>query len=99
MKGIRLAVMGAMTFFIFSCGEKQEQKIEINKVESHHHEASTGNLKVKVDNTLDPICEMKTAEHLSDTVHYNGKVFGFCSKGCKETFAENPEKYVSNTGK
>lgn len=29
------------------------------------------------------------------TVTYNGKVYGFCCKGCTAKFAANPEKYLS----
>lgn len=50
-------------------------------------------LDVEVDNEIDPICGMKTAESLSDTVHYHGQVLGFCSPYCKQTFQGDPEKY------
>lgn len=90
-------MVGIVSFLFASCDTKKEETIEIHKVEENQMETSQ-NLQVKVDNKIDPICEMVTAEHLSDTIHYNGKVLGFCSKGCKEMFAENPEKYVFNLG-
>ena len=43
----------------------------------------------------DPICEMKVDQTVTDTAHYNGKLYGFCSESCKESFKENPAKYVS----
>jgi YHS domain-containing protein len=94
MKEIKFLTGFAMFLMIFSCAEKENAVIEINKVEDHVTETSE-TLKVKVDNELDPICDMVTAEYLSDTLHYKGQVIGFCSKGCKETFAENPGKYFS----
>jgi YHS domain-containing protein len=42
----------------------------------------------------DVVCEMKVDQTVEDTVHYAGKVFGFCGASCKETFQENPGKYV-----
>lgn len=49
---------------------------------------------IKVVNTLDPICQMKTAEFLKDTALYKGKTYGFCSDYCKKEFKKNPAKYV-----
>ncbi len=55
---------------------------------------NNGNIKnVKVVNTLDPICKMKTAMSLSDTAIYKNKTYGFCSKSCKAAFKKNPAKY------
>ncbi|MET3731911.1 YHS domain-containing protein [Moheibacter stercoris] len=87
-----IALVGVLSLVFISCDNKKEETIEINKVDEHQMEASQ-KLNVEVDNKIDPICEMVTAEYLSDTLHYNGKVIGFCSKGCKEMFAENPGKY------
>lgn len=92
MKKYICVLVGVFSLILVSCDNKKEETIEINKVEEHQMESSQ-NLNVQVDNKIDPICEMVTAEYLSDTLHYNGKVIGFCSKGCKEMFAENPGKY------
>ena len=46
---------------------------------------------------VDPVCKMKVkkrkAKFKSD---YNGKTYYFCAKGCKESFDENPEKYLGS---
>ena len=42
----------------------------------------------------DPICGMKADDAKSDTVHYKGTVYAFCSKGCKEEFVKNPESHL-----
>lgn len=42
----------------------------------------------------DPVCEMKVDQTAADTVHYGGKIYGFCGPSCKESFQENPAKYV-----
>ena len=41
-------------------------------------------------------CGMKftSAEDVKDTMTYNGKLYGFCSKECKESFAADPKKFI-----
>ena len=45
-------------------------------------------------NETDFICDMKVVPEFQDTCHYKGKVYAFCSESCKETFLENPDKYL-----
>ncbi len=44
---------------------------------------------------VDLICDMKVERSAEDTAHYQGKIYGFCSESCKESFQENPSKYTS----
>jgi YHS domain-containing protein len=44
-----------------------------------------------VDNKKDPSCGMPVTAGIEDTVHYNGKVYGFCSEECKQAFLKNPD--------
>lgn len=45
---------------------------------------------------IDPVCGMtvdpKTAAGISE---YQGKVYYFCSLGCKKDFDKEPEKYIN----
>ena len=47
---------------------------------------------------IDPVCGMevdpKTAEFKSI---YHGKMYYFCSRGCKNDFEKDPEKYINPT--
>jgi YHS domain-containing protein len=43
-----------------------------------------------VDNKKDPNCGMPVSAGIADTVHYNGKVYGFCSDECRDAFLKNP---------
>lgn len=43
----------------------------------------------------DLVCGMKIERDAEDTLHYQDKIYGFCSESCKETFQENPQKWVS----
>ena len=40
-------------------------------------------------------CGMPLAAGLEDTAHYQGKVYGFCSTECKQTFLKDPQKYLA----
>lgn len=92
MKKTTILAITILSIISISCGEKKE--VEVKKADDKMMHAAH-NLDVKVDNKFDPICEMETADHVSDTIHYQGKVYGFCSSGCKEEFAKNPEQYLS----
>lgn len=44
-----------------------------------------------VDNKQDPSCGMPLTAGIGDTVHYKGKVYGFCSDECKQIFLKNAD--------
>jgi YHS domain-containing protein len=46
-----------------------------------------------VDYKKDPACGMPLTAELEDTTRYKGKLYGFCSKECKEEFLKDPEGY------
>ncbi|MGL5236393.1 MAG: YHS domain-containing protein [Empedobacter falsenii] len=87
-----LIVLG---FTLFSCNKEQtkQENFEVKHV-SHEEMKAVTKLDVAVVNEVDPICGMKTADHLSDTANYQGKMYGFCSTMCKEEFLKNPEKHI-----
>ena len=44
----------------------------------------------QVDNKIDLSCGMPLTAGIEDTCHYMGKIYGFCSKECKDDFLKNP---------
>jgi YHS domain-containing protein len=48
-----------------------------------------------VDNKKDFACGMPVTAGISDTLHYEGKVYGFCSKECKDEFMKDPKGYLA----
>jgi YHS domain-containing protein len=60
----------------------------------HKKQKAPAKLNVKVVNEEDPICGMKTAQFLKDTLTYNKKLYGFCGTHCKEAFKKEPKKYI-----
>lgn len=76
---------------LFVAGCSQNPKVEMNSAVI----PGTDTLKKKftsdmVDNKKDPSCGMPVTAGIEDTVHYNGKVYGFCSDECKQQFLKNP---------
>lgn len=44
---------------------------------------------------IDPVCGMEVDEAEAPSMTYEGKTYYFCSMGCKRSFEEDPEQYVS----
>ena len=49
-----------------------------------------------VGNKIDPNCGMPVTAGIADTVHYQGKIYGFCSDECKQAFLKNPVALAKN---
>ncbi len=49
-----------------------------------------------VVNTKDYSCGMPTSAGISDTCHYEGKAYGFCSAECKAEFQKDPAKFIAS---
>ena len=47
-----------------------------------------------VDSKSDPVCGMPSTAGMQDTIHYQGKVIGFCSDECRNQFLKDPKKYT-----
>jgi len=43
---------------------------------------------------IDPVCGMRVTDETGLSVVYRGITYHFCSEGCKNTFQENPTKFV-----
>jgi len=43
---------------------------------------------------VDPVCRMKIGEDTAQKCEYMGKTYYFCSKGCRERFEKEPERYL-----
>jgi transcriptional regulator GlxA family with amidase domain/YHS domain-containing protein len=50
---------------------------------------------IALDSDIDPVCNMNIKGTHADTILYKGKVYGFCSAICKESFKNDPEKFLS----
>lgn len=73
-------------FLLFACNQPNNT----NQVNS----AVTPVAEAKFANENDFVCGMKVLPDYTDTCHYQGKVYGFCSQSCKEEFQAAPETYL-----
>ena len=50
--------------------------------------------QLKIVNVNDPVCGMPTLRGFDDTTLFQGKLIGFCSRECKDSFEKNPAAFV-----
>ena len=43
-----------------------------------------------------PVCGMNVDKGAADTSDYEGRIYRFCSPECKETFQEDPQRFVGD---
>jgi YHS domain-containing protein len=78
-------------FVFFSC-QKSPDKQQIMTEEAMQHQNDFKD--ISLDNSVDFICNMELSIGISDTSHFDGKIYGFCSKICKAEFKNNPQKFI-----
>jgi YHS domain-containing protein len=92
-----LSLLGqlALPGIFFSCNQKPNPETTsavINKSDSVQKKFTVS----MVDNKKDPSCGMPLTAGIEDTVHYDGKVYGFCSGECKQIFLKDPKTLAKN---
>jgi YHS domain-containing protein len=87
----------------FSCNENAKKEPVVEKantmVDSTVSKVDEAFKNVAFDSKRDFICGMPITAGVSDTAHFNNKVYGFCSKECKDEFMKNPATYVAAAAK
>jgi YHS domain-containing protein len=96
MKLLSIAACLALATLAISCNNTPQATTE-KPVDSAAtmpiEEKYTANI---VDNKKDPTCGMPVTAGISDTMHYNNKVLGFCASECKAEFAKNAAKNIAS---
>lgn len=89
------------TLFVAACNTPSDKSTtqEINTPDSLVMTAKpTDSLSVytaeMLDSKKDHVCGMPVSAGISDTAHYKGKAYGFCSRECKDEFVLAPEKFI-----
>lgn len=103
MKKYSFAVMTALLMSTVSCVDNSNTE-NTNTEHSHDdhaghshddHAGHSHDAPTQAAGAIDPVCKMeKTAEWTEYSVS-NSDTTWFCSPHCKESFAKNPEKYLS----
>lgn len=92
---IHITTLLILVGIFFSCNQKpntETKSVAINKSDSVQKKFTAS----MVDNKKDPSCGMPLTAGIEDTVHYNGKVYGFCSDECKQIFLKDPKTLAKN---
>ena len=91
MKSMARIILIALVAMNFSCGAGNQAKESADQVTSSPAVATdTAKAKlfehVQFASKYDTSCGMPLSAGVEDTLHLNDKVYGFCSKECKEDF-------------
>ena len=89
----RFTQLIVVTIVIASCNsaEAPTQDVVDTTAQTSMEPAATSFPVSMVNNKKDPTCGMPVTAGISDPAHYDNKVLGFCSAGCKEEFLKNPK--------
>jgi YHS domain-containing protein len=90
----------SLLIVLFSCHHAADSKWAVkNDTMSSAATASTGVLpglkNLQFAYNRDPSCGMPLKAGLLDTTTYKGKLYGFCSKECKDEFLTDPAGYTA----
>ncbi len=85
---------------LMSCTQTSKKIIVTDTVNESFADSSISKVNeayknIAFDSKRDFICGMPITAGVSDTAHFNDKVYGFCSKECKDEFIKNPASYVA----
>lgn len=95
MKNALFAVILSGGLVFASCNNQSKEN-NVTKSDTPVANVDTAKFtSAMVDNKRDPSCGMPVSADIEDTVHYKGKVLGFCSKDCKDDFLKDPEKNIT----
>jgi len=95
-RGINLMAVTCSIFFMACGNESASTTTNMDSTSNTATQDSVISYDISlVDNKKDPTCGMPVTAGISDTAHYDNKVLGFCSEGCKEAFLKNPKANIA----
>lgn len=81
---------------LFSCEHPKVENVQLAALEAPQEVNLKNSIKEsQLALKKDPVCGMPAYKYLKDTALYKGKIYGFCSSGCKNKFKETPENYTA----
>ncbi len=94
---VLLMTLCLTAFSMINSGCNQQPQATVSPAVMQQKDSSAKKFTASmVDNKKDPNCGMPVTAGIADTVHYNGKVYGFCSDECKQAFLKNPAELAKN---
>ena len=89
---IRKSLFALLMLGALACSNNQETSNEVKQetMEMQEVAAEAKYTPDMVANTKDYTCGMPVTAGISDTCHYEGKAYGFCSAECMAEFKKDP---------
>ena len=86
-----------ISILLAACSSHSQKETSVENLKSIQSvEAPANNFaNVTFAATKDLNCGMPHSAGVEDTAHYKGKIYGFCSKECKDDFLKNPEAEIA----
>lgn len=81
-----LCCIGVVLLFACSNNKKQPDQLSVPEKVAMSDEAGITLTEGMLFSHTDTICGMDIGNEPEDTLTYHGKLFGFCSSGCKDDF-------------
>jgi len=86
-----LTISVLAVFALISCGHNANEQPKTKEMKSDSAVAAKKDFsKIQFASKLDYSCFMPLTAGVGDTAIIDGKVYGFCSKECKDDFMKNP---------
>ena len=85
-----------ISLFFTACSQNPKNQNAISNTKAEENLTAPENNYPGVDfaSRKDVACGMPLSAGVDDTAHYDGKIYGFCSTECKDSFMTNPQKYL-----
>ena len=88
----------AISIILFSCNQQTKKDAAFQSPAYAKSDTSKPKFtRDMVDNIKDPSCGMPLTAGIEDTLHYGGKIYGFCSDACRDEFKKNPREHAKTT--
>ncbi len=86
-----------ISIFFTACSHHSNNEKAVSKVKAEEQMTKPANKFAGVEfaSKKDLSCGMPLSAGVEDTAHYNGKIYGFCSTECKDSFLTDPQKYLA----
>lgn len=81
-------------FSMTACTNNQTSEQAPTKDNPENMESEHKYTPEMVVNKKDFVCGMPTTAGISDTAHFEGNAYGFCSSECKAAFQQDPKSYL-----
>lgn len=95
MKTLRILSL-PLLLLLFACNQQSAKPEVVTDTPANSMEANESDIKIdlaQLAGDKDLVCGMSLKGGISDTVTYNGKLYGFCSPDCKDEFIKSPSQY------